>query len=98
MYIKAYLKDRSGNIHTVEAENGCKIINLQSLWEQLQYGIATNDLLGKFALKFRKFANQNYALVEVHTDNALLAKKLMDEGYNVVFDPYPEEEMVKSEP
>jgi len=98
MYVQMVLKDRQGNLHEVKVKNGCKIVNPKSFWEQLQYGVATNDLLGKFTLKFRKFANENYALVEVHTDNALLAKKLMDEGYNVVFDPYPEEEMVKSEP
>jgi len=95
------LKDWQGNLHEVKVKNGCKIVNPKSFWEQLQYGVATIDLLGKFALKFalkfRKYANPNYALVEIHTDNALLAKKLMDEGYNVVFDPYPEEEMIKNE-
>jgi len=90
MYVQMILKDRQGNLHEVKVKNRCKIVNPKSFWEQLQYGVATNDLLGKFALKFRKYANENYALVEVHTDNALLAKKLMDEGYNVVFDPYPE--------
>jgi hypothetical protein len=98
MYVKAFLKDHSGNIQTVEARSEYKTIIPQNPVECFKYGIETDTLVLKLILKLRKYANPNYALIEIHTDNALLAKKLMDEGYNVVFDPYPEEEMTKSEP
>ena len=96
MYIKAFLKDCEGNIHTVEVKNDNRILQPKSCWEQLQFAFATNQLVLSFIRKFRKYANKNYSLIEVHTDNALVGKQLMDNGYNVIFDPYPEEEMTKA--
>jgi hypothetical protein len=93
MYIKAIVKDRQGKLHMIRVENDCDILTPVSFREQMAYAFATNNLLLKFAKAFRKYANQNYALVEIHTDNAFLARELQKEGHYTIFNPCPEEEV-----
>lgn len=97
MYIKAIIKNRQDEIIPVTVRNEASNQLPKGFFQQIKYAVATNDLLLKFYRAFHKYANDNYILIEIHTDNALLADKLLKERFPVVFDPYPEEEMIQNE-
>jgi len=96
MYIKAFLK-KDNDIKVFEIKSRCKIKEPQNPFEAWKFSYAIGKLGFGFIGKFLKYSKKGYSLVEVHTDNALVGKLLMDNGFNVIFDPYPEEEMVQSE-
>jgi|GEM_PF-4591595 hypothetical protein len=93
MYIKAVVKDRTGKTFEVVAKNGCTIILPRGLFEQARFAYATNLLLGQFYQKIKPYANQNHAIVEITTDNALLTEKFAKEGYKTSFMPLESEQI-----
>lgn len=96
MYIKAIIKNKHGETFTVEAKNGCKIVVPRGIIEQAKYAYATNFLLAQFYRKMKPYANENYAIIEIQTDNALLAQKMADEGHKVNYLPCVEGELVEA--
>jgi len=97
MYIKALIKDKSGNVFEVHVKEGTGTPDPpQGFKEQMKFAVETAKLLGKFWKEARKYANQNHMIVQVNTDNPIIAKQLVKEGFNVVFEP-DFEEVVKNE-
>lgn len=87
MYIKAIIKNKDGKIFEVKADNNCKIVIPKGVFEQAKYAYATNFLLWQFYRKLKPYANENYAIVEIVTDNALVAEKMHKEGLKVSYLP-----------
>lgn len=96
MYIKAIIKDKQGKTFTVEAKNGCRIVIPRGVFEQAKYAYATNLILAQFYQKIKPYANENHAIVEIQTDNALLAQRLSNEGYRVNYLPCAEGDSVET--
>lgn len=96
MYIKAIIKNKQDETFTVEAKNGCSIVIPRGIFEQAKYAHATNILLAQFYQKIKPYANENYAIIEIQTDNALLAQKLSDKGHKVNYLPYMDGETIET--
>jgi len=87
MYVKAIIKDKDGNQFDVTATSKCDILAPVTKLEQLKYAAKTNALLAKFAWKLRKYANKDHAIVEIQTDNPILAQQFEKQGYTVKLEP-----------
>lgn len=85
MYIKAIIKNRNGEKFKIHVKNKCNIILPNGYIEQFKHSIATSRLLASFYRKMRKYANQNYCIEKIYTDNALIADRFQKEDVKVEF-------------
>jgi len=92
MYINAIIKDKVNNREfTVKVKRECDIIVPNGKIEQMRYFLSTTSLLFDFYRKMKPYANQNHAIVEIKTDNPIIAEKLRENGQKVIFEPILEE-------
>jgi len=83
MYITAVIRDRHGNRQTLTVDQKCDILVPFGQWETFKFLNATNALLFTFARTIKRYADQNYTLEVLRTDNGYLAEQLRKKGYHV---------------